>query len=300
MKKLVFGYLGGRPFDIDDFETLQAEVYAALSATFGTAPAMVLSGCEVSPTGPNVGDIGPGFVWLQGEVHYYPGAAAVALPAEVVAGAVQVLAAQPYEDGNTKTTISVLELITQPGGTAAAGVEKIEFVAGPVQRYAKWLESQTRTIGEVQWLSKHAAGLYDASGKGWVDLAGAGWALCNGQNGTADLRERFVVGLSPAVSDYSAPGNVGGSATVTLGINEMPVHSHGMQPAGQHSHRTPTRGGDGNNQIGRRGDANGDDGNVSTAAAGSHTHAIDEAGGGLPHENRPPFYVLVAREWVGL
>jgi microcystin-dependent protein len=302
MKKLVFD-TGNRPFDIDDFETLQAELAAAAVATFANAPAMVLSGCEVSVTGANVGDIAPGYVWLQGDVHHYDGATGVTLPAEVVAGALLDIAVQTYEDGNSKTTIAELELITQPGGTAAANVEKIQFVAGPVQRYPKWLESLTRTRTEVQWLTSHDASLYDATGKGWPDLAGAGWALCNGQNGTGDLQERFIVARG-AGADYDAPRKTGGAAQVTLDTTQLPAHAHSMQSAGQHQH-TLTADNNNGTQNGRalaKTDDNngGTDRNRAVNAAGAHTHIIDETGGGLPHENRPPYFVLVAREWVGL
>src|SRR5690554_5897142 len=40
----------------------------------------------------------------------------------------------------------------------------------------------------------------------------AGWALCNGDNGTPDLRNRFIVG---AGSTYSV-GDTGGTDSVTL------------------------------------------------------------------------------------
>lgn len=63
-----------------------------------------------------------------------------------------------------------------------------------------------------------------------------GWVLCNGQNGTPDLRNRFIVG---AGSSYSV-GNTGGSDTVSLNTNQIPAHSHGFSlsavSAGAHTH----------------------------------------------------------------
>ena len=50
----------------------------------------------------------------------------------------------------------------------------------------------------------------------WHGLASAipaGWALCDGQNGTPDLRGRFVVG---AGGEAYAVGDTGGAATDTL------------------------------------------------------------------------------------
>lgn len=50
----------------------------------------------------------------------------------------------------------------------------------------------------------------------------AGWHLCDGTNGTPDLRDRFVIG---AGSTY-APGATGGNAQVTLTKEQLPEHTH--------------------------------------------------------------------------
>ena len=49
-----------------------------------------------------------------------------------------------------------------------------------------------------------------------------GWHLCDGTNGTPDLRDRFVIG---AGSTY-APGATGGNAQVTLTEEQLPAHRH--------------------------------------------------------------------------
>lgn len=49
-----------------------------------------------------------------------------------------------------------------------------------------------------------------------------GWALCDGQNGTPDLRNVFPVG---AGGEY-ALGATGGEKEVTLTVEQMPEHSH--------------------------------------------------------------------------
>lgn len=56
----------------------------------------------------------------------------------------------------------------------------------------------------------------------WSGSQGAipdGWAICNGANGTPDLRDRFVIG---AGSTY-APGNTGGS---TSHVHTLVTHNH--------------------------------------------------------------------------
>lgn len=53
-----------------------------------------------------------------------------------------------------------------------------------------------------------------------------GWALCDGNNGTPNLKGRFVVGYDPGDPDYNAIHKAGGSKAVSLTEEEMPNHSH--------------------------------------------------------------------------
>jgi microcystin-dependent protein len=68
----------------------------------------------------------------------------------------------------------------------------------------------------------------------------SGWALCDGTNGTPDMRDRFIVG---AGNSY-APGAVGGANSVTLTQAQMPVHQHTVSLAtdsqGSHAHSGST------------------------------------------------------------
>ena len=57
---------------------------------------------------------------------------------------------------------------------------------------------------------------------GSIGSVPSGWYLCDGTNGTPDLRDRFVIG---AGSSY-AVGATGGSANHTLTTAEMPTHTH--------------------------------------------------------------------------
>jgi microcystin-dependent protein len=145
----------------------------------------------------------------------------------------------------------------------------------------------------------------------------SGWALCNGANGTPDLRNRFIVGAG----DAYVPGSTGGANTVTLDVSQMPSHNHGGATGGQnadHTHSgytdsqgnhahdlnsgyalTGPEGGGAWNPGGRSDVSTGTNvagahtHNVATYGASSdHAHAIGSQGGGAGHENRPPYYAL--------
>lgn len=61
----------------------------------------------------------------------------------------------------------------------------------------------------------------------------AGWALCNGQNGTPDLRDRFVMGTG--VED--GLDTTGGANNFTLTIAQLPPHTHPISTQESHNHR---------------------------------------------------------------
>lgn len=100
---------------------------------------------------------------------------------------------------------------------------------------------------------------------GSISNVPSGWALCNGQNGTPDLRGRFVVGAGGA---YSV-GATGGAAQVTLTTAQIPAHGHSgtAASAGSHSHAASTGSNGSHSHSG------------STNSAGAHTHGIQHDNG---------------------
>ena len=108
---------------------------------------------------------------------------------------------------------------------------------------------------------------------GYESAIPGGWALCNGRNGTPDLRSRFVVG---AGGEY-AVGATGGEKTHTLAESEMPSHSH------SYSYRAYDLDLSWKDQSNFYAVDKGD--NWKSASTAS-------AGGSQPHENRPPYYAL--------
>lgn len=125
-----------------------------------------------------------------------------------------------------------------------------------------------------------------------------GWALCDGLDGRPNLKGKFVVGYSANTGTYTL-GAQGGAAGVTLSTTQIPSHNHTMNSAGAHTHGLPGTA-DFAAWINNEADAgSGSSGNEvsgtpypNTDSQGSHTHTINNTGGGLSHENRPPYYTL--------
>ena len=118
---------------------------------------------------------------------------------------------------------------------------------------------------------------------GAVSAIPSGWVLCNGSNGTPDLRSRFIVGASGdgsnnvtfnadtgAVSSNYSVGATGGSVAHQLTEQEMPSHSH------------PYAANRGGSDYGCCNPANGSPSGGTTSATGGDDY----------HENRPPYYAL--------
>ena len=97
-----------------------------------------------------------------------------------------------------------------------------------------------------------------------------------------DLRGRFIIGAS---LDYPV-ATTGGSDEITLSIDNMPSHTHTNSP---HSHSeitsVPTI-------INGGIEAPANSSTPSSGLTGASSIVIDNAGGGLPFDNLPPFEAL--------
>ena len=62
------------------------------------------------------------------------------------------------------------------------------------------------------------------------------WKICDGQNGTPDLRDKFVLGVgSSAAASTANKGDTNNSNTITLSEGQMPAHNHNITDNG-HNH----------------------------------------------------------------
>ena len=146
---------------------------------------------------------------------------------------------------------------------------------------------------------------------GLVTAIPAGWAICNGSNGTPDLRGRFIMGANTSTI---LPGATGGANThthtataanttaattigaTTLTAAQMPAHEH--TPVINFSNAASGGAGSGGFLIGAKaGTTNvyatetsegGGGSHTHTATGTAHTHTVTIATG----DNLPPYYVL--------
>lgn len=149
-------------------------------------------------------------------------------------------------------------------------------------------------------------GFFDATGAG---IAGTEWEdiyLCNGLNGTPDMRGRAAVGaivgvpggaLDSAVDPGSSAfnpnyslGTLSGANSITLVEAQIPSHTHTILASGDHTHTVTalatTDTGVGALVGGSTDTAN--DGEATTSTDGSHTHTANSTGGGAAHANNQP------------
>jgi hypothetical protein len=129
----------------------------------------------------------------------------------------------------------------------------------------------------------------------------SGWAICDGTNGTPDLRGKFVLGLNPSQGNSLAGftkrivGAQGGEENHQLTAGELPAHKHNLDGANNHIML-------GDDNRNPRGCFNGAGSDYcipsSTQPYGTSSLWKDDAFTGVvgsdgSHNNMPPYYVLI-------
>lgn len=135
---------------------------------------------------------------------------------------------------------------------------------------------------------------------GTIATVPSGWYLCNGSNGTPDLRNKFIIGAD-ADSGGVAKTSITGSATQTGGTKDAIVVSHTHTATStvtdpSHSHLVPNSASyagsiGGKTAYGGAGDL----GNASTSAASTGITvgtSISTVGSDGTNQNLPPYYAL--------
>lgn len=116
-----------------------------------------------------------------------------------------------------------------------------------------------------------------------------GWMICDGNNGTPDLRDKFVKGVPDGVTD---PGSTGGQHNVTLTEANLPAHDHSITVTEVGDHTHTARPGGGNHSSGSSGKhpKDGTGKNVDHSGDHAHTYTTASEGSGSAIDNRPAYY----------
>jgi microcystin-dependent protein len=168
-----------------------------------------------------------------------------------------------FSSGNAQITggsVTNLTTLTATAGTVAvltaanlqAASGNVSGITGANNAFVKTdLQSSTATTANVLTNSTAIATtafVHNVMPSGAIIMfAGAtipyGWHICDGTNGTPDLRDRFIA----AAGRNYAVGTTGGNTSVTLSATQMPAHSHSINPitattggAGAHNHTATT------------------------------------------------------------
>ena len=165
--------------------------------------------------------------------------------------------------------------------------------------------TNTTQLATTAFAKAAAAAAFPVGGiimwSGTIAAIPSGWALCNGSNGTPDLRDRFIIGATQDDAGV-AKTNVTGSLTTTGGSKDAIVVSHthtattSITDSG-HTHSVPTNSVTGPGNMGGGRFINGDDagGNVNTTSATTGITAsttVSTQGSSGTDANLPPYYSL--------
>ena len=196
---------------------------------------------------------------------------------------------------------------TMTGPLVLPGNPTLALQATPKQ----YVDARMPTGGIIMW-------------SGSIASIPSGWNLCDGTNGTPDLRDRFVVGAGSAyavaatggstsstTSSNGAHTHTGSTGSTALTTEQLPSHTHTgtTDDGGAHSHtfssaqvsgQLNTQAGGGSSAVVQL------TGNTSQAPDHTHTFTSDATGGGEGHTHSissdgdhthtvatlPPYYAL--------
>ena len=133
---------------------------------------------------------------------------------------------------------------------------------------------------------------------GTIATIPAGWNICDGNNSTPNLIDRFVMSVPTAATN---PGDTGGAHTKTIATANLPSHTHSFTTGavGNHGHdiRVEKYGGSNDPRFpypleGWRPTTWMDSGLIKTGGAHTHTGTTNATGSGSAIDIRPKYYKL--------
>lgn len=205
-----------------------------------------------------------GLITIGGKLYHFVGGAPEATISKKV-----VATKRQYEDGLEKKAF-----VNEFYEFGSAGTDVINF-----EDLKRWYQNQP-IFKEL----KEVAGDITNS-----DLTGTGWFIADGTNGTDDLRSLFIVAKDTRDTDYDTVGKTGGEKKHQLSAAELPKATSSVY-------------------VGENGTGYPDGAGESLAAGQDHSYPRkskqlktgDFGANNQPHENRPPYYVAIRIQFLGI
>jgi microcystin-dependent protein len=123
----------------------------------------------------------------------------------------------------------------------------------------------------------------------WTNGRG-GWYICDGQNGTPDLRDKFIKGSGSETAE--------GANWRQLSGTNLPSHSHTLSADGNHTHNVTVHDTTHYNTPASVDYTASEYGTYlsavfTTSSNGSHSHTVSSTGSGTTFNNMPAYYSVI-------
>lgn len=207
-------------------EALAQSIIAQIGSGYDSSKCYILNGLINSGTAP-VYNITAGAVFFGGEVYLVDTVSGSLTGSNIVTGVIDTsffaaANADPvtFTDGVIRNVHQIRKVVLQPGLAGSGIADYNNFrVINP---------STNIGVGEMKMYVGSTSD-FDISGLG---IAGnvRGWAICNGSNGTYDMRGKGPMGYNSADANFDAVGTkTGGASTTTIGMANLPAQGVGFR-----------------------------------------------------------------------